>query len=605
MADNLKGVNWDLTKYFPEFGGKEMTEFKAAIVRDVAELQKLAAGLDTLCAANAGEWETLFVKYENLDARAGHLGSYIGCLTSAHAENEAYAKEDAWMSEVGAEFAKLDIDFQRGMREVTDKDFADFVARPALKDATNFLNRLRFRAKKTMPPAMEKLAADLAVDGFHSWGRLYDTITGRMTFEMHWPDGKVETLPIAQCRALMADADRAVGRAAFEGGNKAWASREETFAAALNAIAGTRLKLNQYRGIEDYLDVPLYQAAITRRTLDAMYKAIFAEIELAREIFRVKASNSGAKGIAWFEREAPLALKDAVRYSWPDGATMVEDAFRSVYPALADFHKDFLDKRYIESEPRKGKRPGAYCTGSEVLNESRIFMTYPGSLSDISTMAHEMGHAFHSHVLTTKRVYARSYPMTLAETASTFAETLLAEGVYGDDRVKPMQKLLMLDSDLCSAAVMLLDITIRFEFEKAFHEERMKGEVSVSRFKEIMTETQRKVFGDAMVEGGEDPYFWASKLHFYITGISFYNFPYTFGFLLSRALYGMLEKEGPSFLPKYEEFLRLSGSDTVENVAMKALGVDVGDPVFWAASIKTLAQPLELYRKLLSELPKA
>ncbi|MFC1679768.1 M3 family metallopeptidase [Elusimicrobiota bacterium] len=253
------------------------------------------------------------------------------------------------------------------------------------------------------------------------------------------------------------------------------------------------------------------------------------------------------------------------------------------------------------SESRGGKRPGAFCTGSPVINEQRVFMTFNGALGDVTTLAHEVGHAFHGHLLRDLRPGAREYPMTLAETASIFGEHILAEGIYEDKEIGDDAKLLMLDGDLSGAAVLLLDITTRFEFEKKFHEERQKGEVSVTRLKELMVEAQRRIFGDALEEGGEDPYFWASKLHFYITDVTFYNFPYTFGFLMAKALFNLFKKEGAPFLPKYRDFLRLTGSDTVEGVARRSIGADVGDPAFWDESIRSLERPLKLYKKLLEK----
>ena len=228
-------------------------------------------------------------------------------------------------------------------------------------------------------------------------------------------------------------------------------------------------------------------------------------------------------------------------------------------------------------------------------------MTFNGTLGDATTMAHEVGHAWHSHLLKDMRPMVQEYPMTLAETASIFGEHILAEGIYTDDGVSDREKLLMLDSDLCGAAVLLLDITVRFEFEKAFHEERMQGEVSVARLKELMQETQRRVFGDCMISESADPMFWASKLHFYISGVTFYNFPYTFGFLLARALYHRFQQEGRSFLPKYEDFLRLTGSDYVESVVARTVGGDTTDPAFWEASIKSLQEPLARYKNLLGK----
>jgi oligoendopeptidase F len=233
--------------------------------------------------------------------------------------------------------------------------------------------------------------------------------------------------------------------------------------------------------------------------------------------------------------------------------------------------------------------------------ESRIFMTYNEALGDVLTLAHESGHAYHGYLMGNVRPYARGYPMTLAETASTFGENVLINGILDDAKVSDEQKALILDIELGHGAVYLLDIPVRYEFEKAFYEERAKGAVSVSRLKELMSQTQRRVLGDVLEPGGADPYFWASKLHFYITGITFYNFPYTFGYLLSRGLYAMFKKEGNGFLPKYEEFLRRAGSDTAENVVKQTVGRDIEKTEFWNEAIQSLAEPLE---DLQATLPK-
>jgi len=230
-------------------------------------------------------------------------------------------------------------------------------------------------------------------------------------------------------------------------------------------------------------------------------------------------------------------------------------------------------------------------------------MTFEGGFGDLQTLAHESGHAFHSQLMEKMRAFSRAYPMTLAETASTFAELILTDSLLNDPAVPDTQKASLLNIQLSNAIMFLLNIPLRYEFEKAFHDERQKGEVSVSRLKDLMTTTQRRVFGGVLREGGEDPLFWASKLHFYLTDITFYNFPYTFGFLLSRGMYAMLRREGASFLPKYKEFLRLSGSDTAENVAKRALGVDLTSVEFWAASVQSLEDDLRRFEALLSSLP--
>jgi oligoendopeptidase F len=189
--------------------------------------------------------------------------------------------------------------------------------------------------------------------------------------------------------------------------------------------------------------------------------------------------------------------------------------------------------------------------------------------------------------------------MTLAETASTFGEQVLMNGLLDDPAVNDAQKAMMLDAELGHGAIYLLDIPVRYEFEKAFYEERQGGELSVSRLKELMVATQRRIFGAVLEPGGEDPYFWASKLHFYISGLTFYNFPYTFGFLLSRGLYAMFNANGREFLSQYEQFLRLAGSDTAENVVKRSLGRDLETPEFWSEAIQSLERPLSRLEALL------
>lgn len=602
VNDSTAKMNWDLTSYFPEFNGPEMKEFKEKLKGDIQTVKEKASSLAPLDDSNRSEWEDVFLKNEDLVTRYTHIDSYIGCLSAADGLNEEYLREEAEMSALGAEFSKLKVELMRGVKDASDEDFALFTGGKALASSKYYLGRLREDAQKKMNTEREILAADLGVDGISAWGRLYDTVSGKLEFEMAYPDGTVKTLPISQRRSLMEKPERTVRKAAFEGGNKAWQSIEDTAAAALNAIAGTRLTLNKYRGIDHFLDVALFQSSISRKTLDAMFEAIYSELELPRTILRLKAETMKRDKIAWYDLGAPLDLKAGQKLNWSRARKMVKNSFAASYPRLGKFIDSVYKKEWIDWEPREGKRPGGFCTGSLLTKESRIFMTYNETLGDVLTLAHEAGHAFHSYVMSDIRPYSHFYPMTLAESASTFGEMILAEGVLGDPSINDTEKALTLDMEINHGAIYLMDIPVRYEFEKSFYEERQKGEVSVSRFKDLMVQTQRRIFGDLLEEGGEDPYFWASKLHFYITGITFYNFPYTFGYLLSRGLFSMFKREGREFIPKYEEFLRLSGSDTAENVAKRSIGRDLESPDFWAESINSLNEPLSRLKGLLKNL---
>jgi len=592
-------MTWDLTSYFPSFNGAEMLRFKEAIRNDVTALQQTAATLPSLSAESMPAWEDILLRNEDLSRRMSHLGSYVGCLASSDARNEAYLREEAELTRTRAELAKVRIEILRAVKQASDEVFASFVARPQLSSAANYLNRLREEARRAMSAEKEILSTDLGVDGLQAWGRLYDTVSAKMEFDMVFPDGATKRLPMSQRRSLLDHADRRVRRAAFEGGNAAWQSVEDVAASALNAIAGTRLTLNRHRGVDHFLDIALFQAAITRQTLDAMFEALMANLDIPRRILQFKAQLMRRQTVAWYDLSAPLDLAGQERLSWGKAQSMVGDSFGRAYPAFGEFfRRQVIGKNWVDWEPRPGKRPGGFCTSSMVSKESRIFMTYNESLGDVLTLAHESGHAYHGLIMRDVRPYARGYPMTLAETASTFGEHVLMNGLLNDPTIGHPQKALILDVEIGHGAIYLLDIPVRYEFEKAFYEERANGPLSVSRLKELMLETQHRMLGDVLETGGEDPYFWASKLHFYITGLTFYNFPYTFGYLLSRGLYGLFKEEGASFLPKYEEFLRLAGSDTAENIVQRTMGQDIEQTDFWTAAIKTLEEPLNRLQAL-------
>jgi len=592
-------MNWDLTSYFPRFDGPEMRRFKEALRRDIASLKDRAASLLPLNDENASGWEDVLTRNEALTRRMSHLSSYVSCLAASDGRNEDYLKEEATLASMRAELAKVRVELLRGVKETPDEIFASFIAQRSLDGAQNYLKRLREEARRAMSTEKEILATDLGLDGIQAWGRLYDKISSRLEFDMLYPDGNRERLPMSQRRSLLEHPDRRVRKAAFDGGNAAWQSVEDAAAAALNAIAGTRLTLNRHRGVGHFLDLALFQAAISAKTLNALFEALFAHLEIPRRILRLKAKSMGTNGVAWYNLGAPIDIPNRQPLSWDQAKDLVKNAFTRAYPALGHFFQIEIDRNWIDWEPRAGKRPGAFCTSSMLSKESRVFMTYNETLGDVLTLAHESGHAFHGYMMREVRPYARIYPMTLAETASTFGELVLTHGLLEDPSISDAQKAMMLDVEVGHGAIYLLDIPVRFEFEKSFYEERKSGELSVSRLKELMIETQRRILGDVLEPGGEDPYFWASKLHFYITGLTFYNFPYTFGFLLSRGLFAMLKKEGKDFLPKYEEFLRRAGSDTAENVVQRTVGSDIGKPEFWSEAIQSLEEPFLRLEELL------
>ncbi|MYB25952.1 MAG: M3 family oligoendopeptidase [Candidatus Dadabacteria bacterium] len=590
-------MNWDLTSYFPEFQGVEYKEFKENLSGGIKSLDEKASASEPLCGENLAFWKNVLLETERLISQYSHIRSYVGCLSASDSNREDYLREEAAISLLGSDLEKLEVQLQRALRGAEEDLLSEFVSFPDIESASYYVRRVWRNSRFTMSAPKEILASELGVDGISAWGRIYDTVSSKMTFEMAYPDGTKKRLPMSQRRSLMESPDREIRRAAFSGGNEAWGDFEDVAAGAINAISGIRHTLYRHREIDHFLDVALFDAAISRQTLDSMMEAIRETVELPRNILRLKAETLGLDGISWYDLGAPMNLGKTGGVDWSGAKSMVSDSFSAAYGRLGGFFDHICRSEWIDWEVREGKRPGGFCTGSLLTGESRIFMTYNGGVGDILTLAHEAGHAFHSHVMRELRPYAQFYPMTLAETASTFGEMLLAEGLLRDPSTSVEDKVLVRDAEINHGAIYLLDIPVRYEFERKLYERRAEGELTVSELKELMAETQKEIFGDVLLEC--DPFFWASKLHFYITGVSFYNFPYTFGYLLSRALFEKFRQHGEEFIPVYEEFLALTGSDDAEGAVKRSIGDDITNKDFWKEAIVTLSRPLEELKELL------
>jgi oligoendopeptidase F len=595
MAPSLSPVapsqRWSLQSYFTAFGAPEYVEFKEALRSDLAALrQKMdSAQFISPCELN---------QIESLASRFLHLSSYLACLSAEDAASDAVRAEEAGLATLEADLTKIQSCTALLLAALEDSQATALYLDPSLGDATHALQQLRRKGLQLMPAAQEALAADLGVDGVLAWGRLYDTLAGRLSFDMEYPDGRVEPTPMARRRALMSEPDRQVRAAAFSKGQAPWNAHADTFAAALNAIAGTRLSLYSRRRLADFLAEPLADSGMSRATLDALVSALHSERELSRRTLRTAARLQGAP-LHFHDLEAPqIAAPPTLSVSWAEACNMVGRAFHSAYPALGHYFDRILESGWIEAEPRSGKRPGAFCTDSPILREQRVFMTHGDTMQDVVTLAHEVGHAWHAHLLRERRLFAAQYPMTLAETASNFGEMLLLEGVSRDPGCDPALAAYLLDQQANRMHAYLLNIPMRYAFEHRFYETRKSGEQSADQLRKMMSETQRDWYGDTLSEEGLDPMFWASKLHFYITGVSFYNFPYAFGFLLSQSLFARFLSEGPSFLPKYEAFLSQTGSGSCEKVALQALGSDITQPAFWVEAIRSLEPMVAAYERL-------
>ncbi|WP_213423772.1 M3 family oligoendopeptidase [Bhargavaea massiliensis] len=598
MSTTTYPVTWDLEAFFS--GGSESEELRAHLdegAKKVRGYAEAVADFRTPETADAAEKVgDLIEETKNTSAHLRESGAVIGCFLAQDTTDKKAHLLQGESSALGAKFQTAFMSFQQKLSKTDEKVWEELLASEGLKEFSFILGEWRKKAGAKLPEEQEALITALSVDGYHGWGELYDLLVGDMHVKVT-VDGEEKVLSVGQANNLGTHPDPAVRKEAFEKLEAAWAEKEEFFAKTLNSLAGFRLQVYEKRGWDHVLREPLEYNRMKQETLDAMWGAISANKQPFAEYLNRKAALLGKERLDWHDMSAPVSESTA-KMDYQEGAEFILKHFGKFGPELESFARMAFENGWIEAEDRPNKRPGGFCTGMPLSEESRIFMTYSGSMSNVATLAHELGHAFHSYALRPVHQLNRQYAMNVAETASTFAEMIVADAAVKEAQSRE-EKIALLEDKAQRSVAFFMNIHARFLFETRFYEERKKGVVSSERLNELMEEAQREAYAGAI--GEAHPHFWASKLHFYITGVPFYNFPYTFGYLFSLSIYAKALEEGESFEEKYMALLRDTAVMTTEDLAMKHLGEDITKQDFWEKGVRLCIRDVEEFLSLTSD----
>jgi len=485
----------------------------------------------------------------------------------------------------------------------SDKEIDAYLADPEVAPAAFVVNHSRERRHELLSLNEERLANGLAQDGIHAWSRLYDQLSGTLECNVLLGNEQ-ESMGLAQAAGLMQKPDDATRRNAWSAINSAWSQHEESCAAAINAIAGWRLEMCRKRSATQavhFLDAPVHMNRISRPTLDSILAAAEQYRPLARRAAKLQAGAYGKSALGPWDNRAPAPVLDPGAdggIPFDRAIEIIADAYGKVDPSLGEFVHMMVENRWVEGTVGAGKRPGAYCTGFRKSRTPRVYMTYSGGASDVITLAHELGHAYHSWVMRDLPESQLGYGMSLAETASTFGETLVRDAMLKEaDSLQTRMDVIW--EDMTALIAFVLNIPTRYEFEKRLYEARDERPLRPEELNTFMSEAWTSWYGDAISE--PDPMFWASKLHFFISGISFYNFPYLFGYLFSLGVYASREKFGDEFFPRYQALLRDTGRMTAEALAAEHLEVDLTSPDFWCDTLQALEPRVDTFEEVMNE----
>lgn len=586
-------LSWNLETLFN--GGSSSPEFN----RFVEESDRLVTGLlkelqDAGESSADNEQLTAWtVNLQEVLARLREADSFVSCLTSQQMSDK---RAVAWTERIQTLSARyrqvLDL-YDAKLASVPEERFNEWSKQPELAAVLFPLNERREAARDKLPPALEGVASELAINGYHGWGEHYNTIVGRISIPWE-EEGTSVALSVGQADNKLDHPDPTVRDKMSTLWEEAWEGQADLCSDTLNRLAGFRLKLYGMRGWNDPLREPLRINRMNRDTLDAMWNAVEEGMEPLKRYLELKAKRFGKEKLSWHDVNAPIATTQAT-IPYQEAAELITDAFEQFSPNMAKLAQTAFHERWIEAEDRTGKRPGGFCTSFPLSRQSRIFMTYSGTPSNVSTLAHELGHAYHGALVEEMPPLAQEYAMNVAETASTFAEALVSDALLRRSS-SDEEKLALLDDRLQRAVAFCMNIRARFLFETRFYDRRSTGMLEASELNELMLQAQKEAFGDAL--GTWHPHFWAAKLHFYLTDVPFYNFPYTFGYLFSTGLVAVAEKEGASFSSKYDQLLRDTGIMTVEQLASHHLGVKLDGPQFWKDAVTRVVADVELFAQL-------
>jgi pepF/M3 family oligoendopeptidase len=591
MADTVAPPRWDLSALYRGLGSRQFAAAEEALSADLGRLATLYDRHSVRGGPPADAGPTDLAAFDEVvDAtnalldRVRTLSAYVSALVSTDAGDDQAATVQSRLQAELASLQTLTTRFEAWVSRFGAD--ALVAASPVAADHAHALRQADLSAAHQMPEGEEALFAELRLTGSSAWNKLHGDLTARLTGDL---DG--QALPISVIRGLATHPDASVRRRAFDAELAAWESVAVPLAAALNAIKGEANTVNHHRGWPDSLEPVLHANSVERPALDAMQQAAVAAFPQFRRFLLAKARLLGhTGGLPWWDLSAPVPGEPGV--SWRDATAAVEQAFGTYSAQLAGLARRALAERWVDAEPRAGKRTGAFCM-SVRGDESRVLLNFDGSFDSVQTLAHELGHAYHNANLAGRTAMQRRTPMALAETASIFCETIMVQA--GLAAAGDADRLALLNVDLQGACQVVVDIHSRFVFENEVFTRREKGTLPVAELCRLMRSAQLDTYGDGLDPSALHPFMWAVKPHYYSS--AYYNWPYCFGLLFGTGLYARYQQDPERFRAGYDDLLSSTGLGSAEHLARR-FDIDIRSPGFWEASLAVIADRIDDFERL-------
>ena len=572
---------WDLSYLYAGFDDEQFLSDLDSLKRDGETLKGLLAD-DTI--PEVRKLEMMVAESEKLTAKLDKLGTFIGCTLATDATNEKANRADDRMNMIYTELQPVFSGMERFVAGVKDLDKAIGESK-ALGKVGFALREIRENAKHLIPEEIEPWILEMQLSGGSAFSQLRDKLDSTLSV-----DYRDEKLPLAAVRGKAYDPDPEVRRDAYNAEIAAYAKIELPMSYCLNSIKMEARTLAKAREYASVLDMTLAQSRMDRQTLDALWTAVREYLPHFRRYLRAKGKMLGHHdGLPFRDLFAPVG-EVTKQYTVEEAREILLREMGKFTPKMADFMDKAFDQRWIDLYPRDGKTGGAFCAGVHFADRSLVMTNFQGSFSDVSTLAHELGHAWHNRCMAGLPYMMIDTPMPLAETASIFNETMLSFQALASCGRE--ERLNLLENGLMEATQTVVDIYSRFLFESEVIDTRADHAMTVEELKDAMLRAQETSYGDGLSREERHPYMWACKSHYYSSGYNFYNFPYAFGLLFGKGVFARYLEKGSAFAEDYCALLRMCGSAKVADVAA-GVGIDVRDPDFWRSSLEVIKKDID------------
>lgn len=599
----MDNIGWNLESEYPSIHSDLFKQDWEFVTNHIAKTSEIIESLKNEWANPSptalAKIKDILIAGKEYQILVWNLSSYLRFSIDIDNSNIEISKKYAEFEALNSKGRQALTPLHLFIKNCSDTVIAELVNVPELQHFEFLWAEERKQKVFSLSEKEEVLIEALSTSGFHAWGDLYKKIAGQTKVQLEYPD-RTETVGMAKAAALTRSPDSLHRKAAWHALQKGWSEHRVAAATILNSLAGQRLEILKTRSHtqkKHFLTDPLMSNRITEATLDALMGACRTNLEETRRAPKMMARLLKKDILDPWDLLAPgPEKKDKSTLSFDDGVRLVAEAYHEVSTEMGDFVEMMHKNRWIDGRVLPNKSTGAYCGGFAKSKEPRVFMTYMGSNSDLSTLAHELGHAYHSWVMRDMPKEKTLFTMSLAETASIFGETVFHDVMMRRAKTNE-QKLDFAWSEIEGATSLLINIPTRFEFEKEFYEKRQNGILVAEEMSDLMDQTWSRWYGPTISQN--DRMFWATKLHFAMSQVSFYNFPYTFGYLFSLSIYARRKDLGADFMKTYVNILRDTGSMSAEDLVQKHLGEDIRDQKFWQKAIDHVVGQLKSFETLM------